>query len=88
MALGLGSDFRFDIHARDRTGPAWRGVETSMQRTARAGRGLMAALGPLLGVGGVALGGTMLASMARTSLDFSENLVLAADRTSFTVDEL
>ncbi len=88
MALGLGSDFRFDIHARDRTGPAWRGVETSMQRTMRAGTAMMAALGPLLGVGGVAIGGSVLADLSRRSLEFADALVTAADRTSFTVDQL
>ena len=36
MPLGMPSDFRFDIFARDRSGPAWRGVENSVQRTQRA----------------------------------------------------
>ena len=33
MALGMGTDFRFDIFARDRSRPEWRGVENSVQRT-------------------------------------------------------
>ncbi len=88
MALGFGSDFRFDIFARDRTGPAWRGVETSMQRTQRAASGLLRTLGPLMGVGVGAVSATMFADMARRSLEFSDALVAAADRTSFAVDEL
>ena len=88
MAFGLPSDFRFDIHARDRSGAAWRGVQSNMERTQRAGSALLRTLGPLLGVGGAAVGATMLADMARRSLEFADTLVAAADRTSFAVDEL
>lgn len=88
MALGLPSDFRFDIFARDRSGPAWRGVETSVQRTQRAAATLMSTLGPLLGVGGAGLAANQLGHMSRQSLEFADALVQAADRTSFTVDEL
>lgn len=88
MALGLGSDFRFDIFARDRTGPAWRGVETSMQRTQRAAAGLLRTMGPLIGVAGGAVAASAFTDMARRSLEFADALVTAADRTSFAVDEL
>lgn len=88
MAFGLGSDFRFDIHARDRSGPAWRGVQSNMQRTQRAGAAMLRTLGPLLGATGGALGAAALADLSRRSLDFADALVLAADRTSFAVEEL
>lgn len=87
MSLGLPQDFRFDIFARDRSGPAWRGVESNMQRAGRAASTLMRSLGPLLGLsGGVAVTGFAL--LARQSLEFADTLVTAADRTSFTVDQL
>lgn len=87
MALGL-PQMRFDIFARDRSGPAWRGVENSIQRTQRSLAGFMRLAGPLLGVGGAAVGGTALAYMARDALEFADALVQAADRTSFAVEEL
>lgn len=88
MAFGLPSDFRFDIHARDRSGAAWRGVQSNMERTQRAGSALLRTLGPLLGAAGGAIGASALADLARRSLEFSDALVAAADRTSFAVDEL
>ncbi len=88
MALGLPANLRFDITARDRSGPAWRGVENSIQRTQRSLGAFIRAAGPLLGLGGVAVSGTALAFATRDALEFADALVLAADRTSFTVEEL
>jgi len=88
MPFGFGSNFRFDIFARDMTGAAWRGVRSNMKRTQRAGAAMLRTLGPLLGVGGAAVGATVLAEMSRRSLEFADTLVTAADRTGFAVDEL
>lgn len=87
MALGMGTDFRFDIFARDRTGPAWRGVENSVQRAQRSVQSFMRAAGPLLGLGGAVSAGA-LAFATREALEYADALVQAADRTSFAVEEL
>lgn len=83
MALGL-PQMRFDIFARDNTGPAWRGVESRMQRAQRSVAGFLRVAAPLLGIGGA----TALSFMARDALEFADALVQAADRTSFAVEEL
>lgn len=87
MALGMGTDFRFDIFARDRTGPAWRGVENSVQRAQRSVQSFMRAAGPLLGLSGAVSVGA-LAFATREALEYADALVQAADRTSFAVEEL
>ncbi|MFW6299495.1 MAG: hypothetical protein ACOC20_01070, partial [Oceanicaulis sp.] len=87
MALGLGTDFRFDIFARDRSQPAWRGVESSIQRAQRGVEGFLRAAGPLLGLGGAVSAGA-LAFATREALEYADALVQAADRTSFAVEEL
>lgn len=87
MALGLGTDFRFDIFARDRSSPAWRGVENSVQRAQRSVQAFMRAAGPLLGLSGAVSAGA-LALATREALEYADALVQAADRTSFAVDEL
>lgn len=76
MALGLPSDFRFDITARDRTGAAWRGVESSVQRTQRAVMGFGRMLGPLLGIGAAASFGQLVSS----ALSASEAIQDMSDR--------
>tara|TARA_R110002073_G_scaffold120601_1_gene262640 strand:- start:16374 stop:18188 length:1815 start_codon:yes stop_codon:yes gene_type:complete len=62
MALGLPSNFRFDITARDRSGAAWRGVESSVQRTQRAVMGFGRMIGPLIGIAGAAGFGQLVSS--------------------------
>ncbi|WP_430430190.1 hypothetical protein [Oceanicaulis sp.] len=87
MPLGMPSDFRFDIHARDRSGPAWRGVENSIQRTQRAVGGLLRAAGPLLGIGGV-VSGAGLAMLVRESLSAAEAVQDLADRAGVSAEFL
>ena len=87
MPLGMPSDFRFDIHARDRSGPAWRGVENSIQRTQRAVGGLLRAAGPLLGIGGV-VSGAGLALLVRESLSAAEAVQDLADRAGVSAEFL
>jgi hypothetical protein len=81
------SDFRFDIFARDRSGPAWRGVENSIQRTQRAVGGLLRAAGPLLGIGGV-VSGAGLALLVRESLSAAEAVQDLADRAGVSAEFL
>lgn len=87
MPLGMPSDFRFDIFARDRSGPAWRGVENSIQRTQRAVGGLLRAAGPLLGISGV-VSGAGLALLVRESLSAAEAVQDLADRAGVSAEFL
>jgi hypothetical protein len=84
MALGLPEDFRFNIFARDRSGPAWRGVRQSAAGASRAVMGFMRSFGPLLGVSGVA----GLGAITAQALDTAEALESASDRVGLTVEQL
>jgi hypothetical protein len=84
MALGLPEDFRFNILARDRSGPAWRGLRRNVSGASRAVTGFLRSFGPLLGVGGVA----GLGAITAQALDTAESLESAADRVGLNVEAL
>ena len=80
--------FQFDITAVNRTGPAWRGVENSIQRTQGAARALQRTIGLLAGAAGIGLSVRAFTQMTSRALQTAEALSDLSERAGVSVEFL
>jgi hypothetical protein len=80
--------FQFDITAVNRTGPAWRGVENSIQRTQGAAQALQCTIGLLAGAAGIGLSVRAFTQMTSRALATAEALTDLSDRVGVSVEFL
>ncbi len=80
--------FQFDITAVNRTGPAWRGVENSIQRTQGAAQALQRTIGLLAGAAGIGLSIRAFTQMTSRALQTAEALTDLSDRVGVSVEFL
>ena len=80
--------FQFDITAVNRTGPAWRGVENSIQRTQGAAQALQRTIGLLAGAAGIGLSVRAFTQMTSRALQTAEALSDLSERAGVSVEFL